>query len=60
MEPETPNIGYSDPLGSLCSGDFMVLPLYTIDHQAGGSKYPMFKDSGSKNHTLNGFWDQGL
>ena len=24
-----------------------------------GSKYPMLEDSGSKNHTLNGFWDQG-
>ena len=23
-----------------------------------GSKYPIFEDSGSKNHTLNGFWDQ--
>ena len=24
-----------------------------------GSKYPIFKDSGSKVHTLNGFWNQG-
>ena len=24
------------------------------------SKYPAFKDSGPKNHTLNGFWDQSL
>ena len=24
-----------------------------------GSKYPIFEDSGPKNHTLNGFWDQG-
>ena len=23
-----------------------------------GSKYPIFKDSGSKNHTLNAGWDQ--
>ena len=23
-----------------------------------GSKYPIFKDSGPKNHTLDGFWDQ--
>ena len=23
-----------------------------------GSKYPIFKDSGAKDHTLNGFWDQ--
>ena len=23
-----------------------------------GSKYPIFKDSGLKNHTLNGIWDQ--
>ena len=23
-----------------------------------GSKYPIFKDSGPKNHTLNSFWDQ--
>ena len=23
-----------------------------------GSKYPTFKDPGSKNHTPNGFWDQ--
>ena len=23
-----------------------------------GSKYPIFKVSGSKNHTLNGIWDQ--
>ena len=23
-----------------------------------GSKYPIFKASGPKNHTLNGFWDQ--
>ena len=23
-----------------------------------GSKYPLFQDSGSKCHTLNGFWDQ--
>ena len=25
-----------------------------------GSKYPIFKDSGSKSHTLNGFWDQSI
>ena len=25
-----------------------------------GSKYPILKDPGSKNHTLNGFWDQVL
>ena len=23
-----------------------------------GSKYPIIKDCGSKNHTVNGFWDQ--
>ena len=23
-----------------------------------GSKYPIFKDSGPKHHTLKGFWDQ--
>ena len=23
-----------------------------------GSKYPIFKDSGSKDHAINGFWDQ--
>ena len=25
-----------------------------------GSKYPLLKDSGPKNHTLNGFWDQKI
>ena len=23
-----------------------------------GSKYPIYEDSGPKNHTLNGIWDQ--
>ena len=26
---------------------------------AQGLKYPIFKDSGSKNHTINGFWHLG-
>ena len=28
-------------------------------HFPRGSKYPMFEASGSKNHTVNGFGDQG-
>ena len=29
-----------------------------VDTLPRGSKYPIFQVSGSKNHTLNGFWDQ--
>ena len=32
----------------------MKLPLKKIR----GSRYPLFKDSGPENHTLNGIWDQ--
>ena len=28
------------------------------DTDSKGSKYPIFKDPGSKNHTRNGIWDQ--
>ena len=31
---------------------------YTLSLRLRGSKYPIFKDSGVKNHALNGFWDQ--
>ena len=29
-----------------------------VDSCPRGSKYTVFEDSGPKNHTLNGFWDQ--
>ena len=36
----------------------MPFPLFGHAYVARGSKYPIFGVSGSKNHTVNGIWDQ--